>query len=312
MMNPRNICGVLTTLLCVCLLFNGSANAGKKKVVKVLGMNVESETLSVKDKADLFGVLQRTLRAYPAHKLQNPPDADLTDLMMDLECIDMDATCLTNVGKKYKVQRVVYTQVDKAEGGYSLVLRVVSVRSGKATHQATVAVKSAGGLANAMQEQILKAFGKPPSKEPKPGTLRVKSAVPGAKIFVNGLYIGIGRIKIKRPPGTYSIRVTSPGYNEVVFNVKLKSGKTIKKRARLVYAKAAKNPKKAVLPPKVAATPLYEKWWFWASIGGGVLLTGLVAAAASVGDEDPGRGSVTFSVDPQNAWRDASIQGAAR
>jgi hypothetical protein len=311
MVNQRNI---LTAFLVVvsALIFSAVPAFAAKSPVKILGMNVESEELSAKDKRDLFKVIQATLKGYPTLSLQNPPDTELTDIMMDLECIDMDAECLAKVGKKYGAKQVFYTQVDKDDGKYSLIIRVVDVSKGKARHDKTTKVKTVGALSNALQANVVKVFGKAPSKEPKPGTLMVRSAVPGAKIFVNGLYVGIGRIKIRRPPGKYTVKVTSAGYKEVIFNVQLKSGKTVKKKARLKYAAVVKPKKDDKKLPEVAVVPLYEKWWFWTAIGGAALLTTIVAVASSGGDKK-GVGPVIYSVDPQNAWRDGTTrQGASR
>jgi len=294
----------------VLLISSGSALAAKSPV-KILGMNVESEDLSRKDKKDLFKVIQATLKAYPKLSLVNPPDAELTDIMMDLECIDMDTECLAKVGKKYGAKQVFYTQVDKKDAGYALVIRVVGVAKAKALHDKTTNVKRVSALSNALQANVVKVFGKPPSKEPKLGTLMVKSTVPGAKIFVNGLYVGIGKIKIRRPAGKYTVKVASSGYKDVLFNVKLKSGKTVKKRARLKYAQVVKPKKDDKKLPVVVEAPFYEKWWFWTAVGGGVLLTTIIAVASSGGDSE-GVGPVIFSVDPQNAWRDETLRGMSR
>ena len=312
MINLRIFLSACVAMMSLQAIGAEDVSAARTKAVKILGMNVESDDLTRKDKKDLFRVLQSTLKAYPSINLQNPPDAELTDIMMDLECIDMDVECLAKLGKKYGAQRVFYTQVDKTSAGYNLIIRVVSVSQKKALLDKTSKVKSSRALANVMQEHIVKVFGKPPSKEPKPGTIRIKSAVPGAKIFVNGLYIGIGRIKLKRPPGKYTVRVTRPGYTEVVFNVTVRSGKTVKKRVKMKYVKVAKDAKKDPKKLPVAGVPIYEKWWFWASIGGGVLLTTIIAVAASGDGDDGPVGPIVFSVDPQNAWRDVSVQGAAR
>ena len=294
------------------LLFAPISALAAKKPVKILGLNVESEDLTKKDKGDLFKVIQSTLKAYPSLSLVNPPDAELTDLMMDLECIDMDVECLSKVGKKYGAKQVFYTQVDKKDDGYALLIRVVNAGKTKARYDKTTNVKKVGDLSNALQTNVVKVFGKAPSKEPKPGTLMVKSAVPGAKIFVNGLYVGIGRIKIRRPPGKYTVKVTNAGYKDVIFNVKLKSGKTVKKRAKLKYAATVKPKKDETAKlPVATSTPFYEEWWFWTAVGGGVLLTTIIAVAAS-GDDDGGVGPVIFSVDPQNAWRDETVRGMAR
>ena len=108
------------------------------------------------------------------------------------------------------------------------------------------------------------------------------------------------------------MKVTSAGYKDVIFNVKLRSGKTVKKRAKLKYAAALKPKKKDDKKlPVVAEAPFYEKWWFWTAVGGGVLLTTIIAVAAS-GGEEKGVGPVIFSVDPQNAWRDETVRGMAR
>ena len=310
------------------LLMGTTMTAGAKTPAKVLGLNVESEDLNKSEKAALLKSLQATLRTYPSLDLVKAPDAELTDLMMDLECIDMDADCLGKVGKKYGATTVLYSQVDKKGGGFTLTVRIVDAKKLKVLHDKAVDVKNTSALKTALKAHIVQAFGKPPEKKvevpkkpkkpkkpkgPKPGILMVKSSVPGAKIFVNGLYVGIGQIKVNRPPGKYTVKVTSAGYRDVLFNVQLKSGRKVKKRAKMKPTEVvmAKKEDKAVPVVVVADAPFYEKWWFWTAVGGGILLTTIIAAAAS-GDDDESVGSVIYSVDPQNAWRDVTVRGMAR
>ena len=81
----------------------------------------------------LFKVVQKRLKAYPSIELVRPPDAELTDLMIDLGCLDIDAECLTMVGRKQLVDRVFYAQVDAADGdAFALIVRVINVTKGVA------------------------------------------------------------------------------------------------------------------------------------------------------------------------------------
>ena len=135
---------------------------------------------------------------------------------------------------------------------------------------------------------------------------------PGAKIFIDGVFAGSGRLKLKKPPGLYVVRGEKPGYEPALFRVDLRAGKTSKKIAELKPLPVAKpEPKPKIEPIKeessdVAAAPeFYETWWFWTAVGAVVVSATTVGIVVGSGDAaGVSTGDLQISVDPASAWRD--------
>ena len=289
-------------------------SAPKQTKIKVLGMQVEGSDLAAKDKADLFHVVQAKLRSYPKIDLLKPPERELTDEMIDLECIDIDLDCLGKLGKKYKAEQVFYTQVDKKGSGFELLVRVVDTagKKPKFKRNERTPVPTFTALANAMEREVEAVFGKPPAPADGAGYLEVSATPAGAKIFVNGDYAGTSNVKLKEEPGTYSLRVARDGYQESVMTVVVAAGKTVTRKIELEGLPDGVAGGGGGGEGVAAATPFYKTWWFWTAVG--VVVVGTTVAIAATSNSSPSQsaGAVIFSVDPQNAWRDAAVMGGAQ
>lgn len=280
---------------------------------KVLGMQIEGSDLSAKDKLDLFNVVQTKLGSYPQVDLVKPPERELTDEMIDLECIDIDADCLGRLGKKYKAERVFYSQVDKAaKGGYTLLVRVVDATLGKVIHNTKSTVSSRMGLANALEIEVAKVFGTggtaPPPKSGF-GYLEVKTNLQDAKIFVGKEFAATGEVKLKQKVGKYTVRVEHDGYQPQLFQVEVSADKTTTRSVTLLAVGGGTGPGPVPAGPE-AEPEVYETWWFWTIIG--VVVAGGVAGIVVATTSDDGGsavGNVSFSVDPAKAWQDRNVQG---
>ena len=291
---------------------DGLAAAKPRKPLKVLGMQVEGTDLSAKDKQDLFQVIQAKLKLYPHVELVRPPDADLIDVMIDLECIDIDHECLVKLGGKYGADRVLYTQVDPSEG-FTLVVRAVDAGHGKVLRDETRTVATRADLAPALEQEIVAVFGRPPKPKPTTGKLIVETPQAGAQIYVNGDFAGSGRIEIAKAAGTYTVRVARDGYQEQLFDVEVTAGAKVQRTVELEFLPEPMGDR--VTPPGAPEEPpeFYETWWFWTAVGAVVVGTAL-GAGLGVGlqkDEAP-RGSVTLSVSRSKAWKDSTLSGRTR
>jgi len=312
--------GTRFTVLVCALAFLGApalAQETAKPSQKVLGLRVESFDLSDKGKAALFDVVQRRLAAYKAIELISPPEAELTDLMIDLGCLDIDVDCLTKVGRKRMADRVFYVQVDADGKGFLLTVRLIDVTKGAAERDRQVKIKRQSRLSSALESEIVAAFGKPPPPPVAKGRLIIVSDA-GAKIYIDGGFAGSGQLKLKKPPGLYVVRISKPGFEDALFRVDLKAGKTSRKVAELKPV-AASEPSPVEPTPKPAADvkvadtdpgdgpAFYETWWFWTIVGSVVVTGATVGAVAGSGSAPNPTGDVQISVDPTSAWRDVAI-----
>lgn len=280
---------------------------------RVLGMRVEGLELSAKDKDDLFHVVQAKLRLYPTIDLLKPPEVELTDEMFELECFEIDVECLTRLGRKYGASKVFYAEVNMVDAGFQLRVSVVDAEAGVAMREEMGVAAARADLAGALEREVEAVFGAPPPPKPVKGRLVVEAAIAGAQIFIDGAYVGTGKIDLEQKPGTYSVRVAKEGHEESIFQLTVEAGKAVSRTVRLEPLPEAPPP--TTLPPTTPdpgeeAAPVYQEWWFWtALVGGAAVVAAAIAVPVALGsDSGPTpTGSMVISVDHKQAWRDSAI-----
>lgn len=270
---------------------------------RVLGLHVEGAKLSAKDRSDLFQVLQAKLRLYPSIELKNPPDSEITDEMIDLECIDLDADCLSLLGKKYAADKVVYVEVEAAGAAQTLRVKVVDVGSGKLVRDSAQKVAATAALGPAMEGEVEVVFGKPPEVVAAPAIITIEADQSSALIYLGAEVVGAGRVTLEKPAGSYTFRIVAMGYEEQILQVDVADGEAVMKPVALVKM----EPPKKVKPPDDDDGP---SWVVWAVIGAVVVGGAVTAIALSSGSDSPGaRGPAILSVDGSAAWRDPATFG---
>lgn len=274
---------------------------------RVLALQIEAEKLSAKDRADLFAALQDKLRAYPDIALKDPPAGDLTDLMIDLECIDLDASCLGRVGKKHEADKVVHVEVKQAANRFIMRVRFVEAERELLAREKEIKTTKLAELAPALEAEVEAVFGKPPAPIVN-GTLVVEAGSPDAVIQLGGDYLGTGTATRELAPGEYTVRVSQPGFQDVIKQVVIKSGETTREALTLV-AIAPPPPK-----PKPPSDDDDSAWVVWAIVGAAVVVGGAVAIIALTSDsgDDTVRGPAVLGIDPSGAWRDPATIGGRK
>jgi hypothetical protein len=121
-----------------------------------------------------------------------------------------------------------------------------------------------------------------------PATIVVKSQPKDAIVRVDDREVGIAPIEFERPAGKYQLDVVMDGYENYSAALNLDAGQRTELTAEL----------------KLYQPPVYERWWFWVSLGGAVA-TGVVTAVVFTRPkpEPPpyDEGSTGWLVDPQPA-----------
>ena len=276
---------------------------------RVLGMNVEGDRLTKKDRDDLLKVVQAKLGRYPDLELLQPPAGELMDEMIDLECVDIDLSCLARLGRKYKADKVFYAQIDAGPAkGYVVHVKVVDAAGDKLVREGQMDVKGAAGLGAALEVEIEAAFGKPPEPVVKvtTGKVVVTANVAGAKIFVGAELVGTGSVELERPAGEVVVRVVHDGYLEQIVKVAVVAGETVERRVDLAMA----GPVDPGPGKKKIDDGGDSDWILWAVVGA-VVVGGTIAiiAATTGGEDESPRAPVVFSIDRNNAWRDQAVIG---
>jgi hypothetical protein len=241
---------------------------------KVLVLPVDADALSAEQKAAYDSALRAALKPYPDLAVLPPLPGDLTEAMMELGCMALDADCVQNLAMGDAADLVLYSTL--GEDGKTLVTRLFGP-DGAEVKNASLALGGPGDAAARSRDALFVLLGAPPAAKPELATLEVSSTVPGTTVLVNEQQLGSVPLSRKFPAGTYKVRGRHEGYTETVVTVTLKAGETsrvslaLAADAKPVAAVAESAPDRTVVPPLVArSTPVYETWWFWTAVGAGV------------------------------------------
>jgi len=273
---------------------------------QVLALHVDEAKLADADRTAILTSIKSKLAAYPHLTVVKAPDGDITDQMIDLECIDLDAACLGKLATKYQAARVIHADVSKKGKNLVLHLRVIAADSAVVIDNTNDA-KDLAALTALVDSGIEAAFGPAPVIAAK-GTLVVEAGSPGASIYLGRDLIGTGTATVDLAPGDYTIRITNPGSEEVIRKVRVTSAETTTERVKLTAI--------AVVPPtkpKPDEADSGSGWVLWVVIGAAVVGGTIAAIALTQDSGDPTvRGPAVLGIDPAGAWRDPATLGGRK
>jgi len=115
-----------------------------------------------------------------------------------------------------------------------------------------------------------------------PGKMRIDASQGGSAVRIDEIDVGIAPLLVDRPAGDYRIDVRKSGYVPYVTKVTLRPGQRTD-----ILARMAEDP------------PLTRRWWFWTSIGGAVLVGGLVAAVIVLNASEYDGGNQGWVAEPR-------------
>ena len=309
----RSVAGLLALLLV--LLPFGRAEAASRKPTKerVLILRVESTQLDDAARRSLTDALADSAQRYKHYDLVLSK-VDLVEEMFEFECTEAGVDCLSKIGRKHKVDKVIYSEVSKdGNGKLEWSMRVVGLKPVPRVEQSTRQQLEGADAAKLAERSLLVLIGPidlPARGEASLGTLAVRLAGGGvALVYVDDNLLGrtsVGGLTAQMAAGRYRLRVVRAGYREFQTIVVVTAEKTTEIAVTLELAPAPTRP-----PPGAPGTEagVTSKWWFWTAIGVGVAAVGVGIWAATRGDDGPGVGNAAFSFDSTDAHRDPVFSG---
>lgn len=298
----RSWVGVASLAICLSVLATAPSLAADK--TRVLLLHVDGPKNQQADRDALFAGLQAKLAAYSNLEVALGPDGDITDQMIDLECIDLDDECLGKLATKSNAARVIHGEAGKKGRVTTLKLRIVEA-GGTSVADQSLEAKDAATLTPLAAAAIEAAFGPPPPVIAK-GRLMVEVSGKGASIFLGPELVGTGAVTLTLDAGEYTIRVAQAGSEEVIRRVKVRADDTTVERVTLVPLPVAKLPDDKKGDDDEAGAG----WVPWLLVGAAVVGGTVAAFLLLSGDEDTTvRGPAVLGIDPNSAWRDPATFG---
>lgn len=279
---------------------------------RLLILRTEGNAVKDADRRRLTTALLRSARRYK-HFTSVASKIDLVEDMFAFECTEAGVNCLARIGKKYRADKVIYSEVVR-EGGGALTwsMRVVHVnrkklsasRVAQSTRQPLPSLNKTSSAANKGLLVLVGPVDLPSRAMMKPATVLVRLIGGGVGlVYANDRLLGrtsITGLKKKVAPGTYKLRVVRAGYQEWTKTVTLKSGQTAEEMVELKLVPVSKRRG----TKGVAATPVTKKWWFWTAIVTGTAAVAVTVWALTREDDAAGKGTVGFSIDSADAHKD--------
>ncbi len=313
---------------------------------RVMVLKVDGDGVKAPERAKVDASVEAAIRSYPGLTAVPAPEGDITDLMIELECVDLDGDCLGAIGARGGADRVLHVALAKKGARFKATARwvVTATKAIARTDEAEVA--AVHELPAAVEGLLVAALGpraaakppepqKPPAQEPPTtgpqtpetsppgpasslprgpqGTVIVETNRVQAQIFVGDEYAGTGSATLELPPGRHLVRITHPGDESQIVTVEVEDGRTVTRQVALEAAKWTQTG-----PAPVGGLPRVEArrsgtWLVWVIVGAVVVAGAATGAALAAGGAGEGAtGTLVLGLGQDGAWMDPATQRGRR
>jgi hypothetical protein len=321
----------ILSLTCV-LFFTGIvfSHAVAQEKEKILILKLEGNKLTDADKKKFLAVLVEKIKKYTYAEILPTPETETVDLMVEMECLDIDADCMKKIGKSKNTDKIIYAEANLKGNVYSIKVLFTDVAKGTVT-PVDGQSPSKEKVEEFLAASVEKFLGPEPKKEPVISVVTIRTKPDGAEVYIDKNFAGLTPYETKLAPGTYNMRLSKVGFKEVIETIKVEEGIPLTKELALAPIVEPKpvvaEPKPAVAPPGLPKKPpepekkpvekpeevvsgemkFYETWWFWTAVGAVVVGAGTsILLLANTGTSSP-PGNVILTIDSKNADWDPSF-----
>ncbi len=185
-----------------------------------------------------------------------------------------EVACLVRIGKLLGVEQIISGNVGGLGDSYVVNLKLVSVSESKEVRRIQEPIS---GTPDELIDAVRVAAYGLVAPDRLRGALVILADQPGAEVYLDGTLMGKTPVSTLHglALGTHALRVSKPGYVDVVEQVRVRFQKTAQVVVKLQVPRA--RPGGAAAPRKVVRpVPWYTRWWFWVTVG--VLAAGTGAA----------------------------------
>jgi len=274
----------------------------------LLVLYADSDALSDGDKGTILKQQKEFLAKYKKYTFLDTPKVDLLDEMVNFECLEMDADCLSKIAGPLKAELVLYTNWESG----TLTMKLVNVADKTVVKEFSAAAKKKSVKNVAAKGGILKVFGPLPKKKVLI-LVNIDSNVESAEVFINQKRVGTTRLKVKLKQGKYTVSVRKKGFLMVEETLDVAGPDAVEWKAMLKPIPTKVDHHVVVKPPippkpkkdDEVKKPWYKTWWFWTVTGVSLLaITGGIIYAVYPDSGTYDTGTVKFSISPASAEKD--------
>ncbi len=222
-------------LLLACVLVAATATAAlAKPKVAVLGLEVtgavdQAATTVARDLTE--GLRARARAGGGRYGFAPNSERELIDEKLIKMCDDEAAACMTEIGRDIGADVLVFGSLARVGATYTVSLHVLDVTKKDVIEDLTISV-AATATPTDLRAAATMAYGDlvGVARPVRPGTLEVRSAAPGARVFVDDEArdaLTGGRTTLALPEGRYRVAVEAPGFRRVEHTVRITAGANV-------------------------------------------------------------------------------------
>lgn len=293
--------------LLMLLVFSGVGVAQESPKSKVLVLRVTSNKLPAEELERLTSQVMDKLRKYPALEALPVPPEDPMDLMVDAECVDLDAACLSTIGAARGADAVLYLEVSEQEGRFQVQVKYVDVKT-KELRSPEGGTEVRAKVWDLLALAVEKVFGPEPLPETVLARVDIETSPTGADIYLDKEFVGVSPVTLRLKKGRYIVRASRVGFEEKSQVVDIEAGKALAIRFTLEPLQVALPEGPVPVQEREQERPaFYETWWFWTAVGAVVVGAGTTAVLLTTRKGASPTGSVVFAINPASAARDITL-----
>jgi len=199
--------------------------------------------------------------------IENPELLTLGTLA-DIEHCGITTDCLAQAGGALGIDRIVVGTASALGSAYSLTVKLIDASTGRDARRAQASIDGNRGKILAAMQKLIYELVDPALLH---GSLRLDIALAGAEVVLDGR--SFGRTPLAGPingltMGEHSLKVTSPLITDYFTFVKILPNKTTTVRVDAQQVETLRAQIEAAA--SAVDTPVYRRWWFWATVAGGL------------------------------------------
>jgi len=161
-------------------------------------------------------------------------------------CIDL--ACLTRLGRKLGVLRVVSVRVTPVGRFYALSLRVANVADARIEAARQERIESQDDLGNAIARMSHEAVR---GMLAETGKLRISTVPRQCAIYLNNNSLGLSPLEVELPAGEYAVRAARAGFGDSEARVRVVAGDTVSLALTLALPSAGLDQRNRRIPTRL-------------------------------------------------------------
>jgi hypothetical protein len=213
----------LTHLLLALLVVLAPSSAWAEGPVAAAILNLEGEDVDPEMTKTLTSIVRNEALQVEKYQVVNKYPIQLQDVLLVLDCSAESPSCLKLISEQVNARVLIYGTVQKRDSRFKIELNVFDAETGRMLNRLVRTLDETTDPVIGFRKEIEAFFAQ--QRGEALTRLQIGSSVEGARILINGTFVGTVPLERKGlPPGSYDLEVQQEGYEPWKKTVSLAPG----------------------------------------------------------------------------------------